>query len=293
VIELIKATTLQIAIFASGEMTQPAGIVASMRAGAGEYVDSSAGSDALLEALTRFKQAHARVEKGLPTLTALEREIIRLLAEGNSSKEVASLLNLSTTTVETHRSNIMRKLSCHSIRDLVVYATKNNLIQIERAGFLEKGQWLNVSSISDVMELQPLQLKLSVVIVATNTEQRAQLQALVEGTKVARSVHACPNFPVASDDPVTQRVRAANPDVILVDIPVDKSQSALRAIELLHQEVPESAIFAIGRPSQAKVNVNAIRAGAREFIERPTTTADLLEAFARLTTRSPPPGLLS
>ena len=67
----------------------------------------------------------------LPTLTAQEREITQLLAEGNSSKEVASLLNLSTKTVETHRSNIMRKLSFHSIRDLVVYAIKNNLIQIE------------------------------------------------------------------------------------------------------------------------------------------------------------------
>ena len=67
----------------------------------------------------------------LPTLTVREREITQLLAEGKSSKEVASLLNLSTKTVETHRSNIMRKLSLHSIRDLVVYAIKNNIIQIQ------------------------------------------------------------------------------------------------------------------------------------------------------------------
>lgn len=67
----------------------------------------------------------------LPTLTAREREITQLLAEGRSSKEAASLLNLSTKTVETHRSNIMRKLSLHSIRDLVVYAIKNKIIQIE------------------------------------------------------------------------------------------------------------------------------------------------------------------
>jgi DNA-binding NarL/FixJ family response regulator len=67
----------------------------------------------------------------LPTLTPREREITQLLAEGMSSKEVASLLNLSTKTVETHRSNIMRRLSLHSIRDLVVYAIKNNIIQIE------------------------------------------------------------------------------------------------------------------------------------------------------------------
>jgi DNA-binding NarL/FixJ family response regulator len=67
----------------------------------------------------------------LPILTAREREVTQLLAEGKSSKEVASLLNLSTKTVETHRSNIMRKLGLHSIRDLVVYAIKNNIIQIQ------------------------------------------------------------------------------------------------------------------------------------------------------------------
>jgi DNA-binding NarL/FixJ family response regulator len=66
-----------------------------------------------------------------PTLTPREREVIQLLAEGKSSKEVACLLNLSTKTAETHRSNIMRKLDIHSIRDLVVYAVKNDIIQVQ------------------------------------------------------------------------------------------------------------------------------------------------------------------
>ncbi len=66
-----------------------------------------------------------------PKLTPREREVIQLLAEGKSSKEVASLLNLSTKTAETHRSNIMRKLDFHSIRDLVVYAVKNDIIQVQ------------------------------------------------------------------------------------------------------------------------------------------------------------------
>jgi len=126
--------------------------------------------------------------------------------------------------------------------------------------------------------------ELSVVIVATDNEQRALLQVLVDGTSVARTVHTCASFPVAGADPVTRRVRAANPDVTLVDIPADNPQPALRAIELLHQEMVEGAIFAIGTLSQPQVIVNAMRAGAREFIERPTTTTDLLEAFVRLTT---------
>ncbi|HXY77887.1 MAG TPA: hypothetical protein VEH47_03690 [Candidatus Acidoferrales bacterium] len=126
--------------------------------------------------------------------------------------------------------------------------------------------------------------ELSVVVVATDNEQRAVLQVLVDGTSVARTVHSCASFPLAASDPVTRRVRAANPDVTLVDIPADSSPQALRAIELLHQEMPEVAIFAVGSLSHPQVIVNAMRAGAREFIERPTTTTDLLEAFVRLTT---------
>ncbi len=126
--------------------------------------------------------------------------------------------------------------------------------------------------------------ELSVVIVATDNEQRAVMQVLVDGTSVARTVHTCASFPVAGSDPITRRVRAANPDVTLVDIPADNPPLALRAIELLHQEMPEAAIFAIGNLNQPQIIVNAMRAGAREFIERPTTTTDLLEAFVRLTT---------
>src|SRR5271155_4075837 len=126
--------------------------------------------------------------------------------------------------------------------------------------------------------------ELSVVIVATDNEQRAVLQVLVDGTSVARTVHTCATFPISASDPVTRRVQAANPDVLLIDVPSDSASTAMRAIELLHQELPGSAVFAIGSLNQAQVIVSAMRAGAREFIERPTTTTDLLEAFVRLTT---------
>jgi len=64
-IELIQANTLQLAIFANGTMQQPATIVASMRAGAGEYLDESAGFEALLEALTRFSSNRTRTRGGV------------------------------------------------------------------------------------------------------------------------------------------------------------------------------------------------------------------------------------
>src|SRR5437588_4885238 len=126
--------------------------------------------------------------------------------------------------------------------------------------------------------------ELSVVIVAIDNEQRALLQVLVDGTNVARTAQTCSNFPVAAADPTVRRVRSGNPDVTLVDIPADNPALAMRAVELLHQELPDSAVFAIGNLNQPQVIVNAMRAGAREFIERPTTTTDLLEAFVRLST---------
>lgn len=62
-------------------------------------------------------------------LTPRQREIVQLLAEGKSSKEVAVALNLSVKTAETHRANIMRRLNCHSVSELVRYAIRNNIIQ--------------------------------------------------------------------------------------------------------------------------------------------------------------------
>jgi pilus assembly protein CpaE len=79
-----------------------------------------------------------------------------------------------------------------------------------------------------------------------------------------------------------RRIQNAVPDVLLVDIPGDNTSPALRAIELLHQELPDSALFAVGSMAQPPLIVSAMRAGAREYIEKPTTTTDLLEAFVRL-----------
>lgn len=126
--------------------------------------------------------------------------------------------------------------------------------------------------------------ELSVVIVAPDNEQRALLQVLVDGTTVARTVHTCASLPVAASDPVARRIRTANPDVTLIDIPSDNPTPALRAIELLHQETPDAAIFAVGTLDHPQVIVNAMRAGAREFLQRPPTTSDVLEAFVRVST---------
>jgi DNA-binding NarL/FixJ family response regulator len=82
--------------------------------------------------LTGLNSASSGLEKPEPTedrLTSREREILQLLSEGKSSKEVASVLDLSVKTAETHRSNIMRKLKIHNVTELVRYAVRNRIIE--------------------------------------------------------------------------------------------------------------------------------------------------------------------
>jgi pilus assembly protein CpaE len=124
--------------------------------------------------------------------------------------------------------------------------------------------------------------ELAVVVIAQDSEQRAVLQVLVDGTSVAKVAQVCSSYPAVVSDPVLRRVQSSSPHVVLVDVPSDNSTLALRAIELIHQEVRDAVVFAVGSMSQPQVIVSAMRAGAREFIERPTTTTDLLEAFVRL-----------
>ena len=63
-------------------------------------------------------------------LTPREREVIQLVAEGKTTKEVATALCLSVKTAETHRTNLMRKLNLHSVADITLYAVRNGIIQI-------------------------------------------------------------------------------------------------------------------------------------------------------------------
>jgi pilus assembly protein CpaE len=124
--------------------------------------------------------------------------------------------------------------------------------------------------------------ELSVAVFAIDNDQRAVLQVLVDGTSVARTVYASQTLPLTATDPVIRKAQGFGPQVILLDIPADPTP-ALRAIELIHQELPDTSIFAVGSMAQPQLIVSAMRAGAREYIERPTTTTDLLEAFVRLT----------
>ena len=117
-----------------------------LRAGARGYVlKSDAGRDlvAAIHAVRQHKtfftskvsriysEASLKSEDGESAgrpLTPREREIVQLLAEGKSNKEVADVLSISVKTVETHRTNIMRKLHLHSVSELVRYAVRNKIV---------------------------------------------------------------------------------------------------------------------------------------------------------------------
>jgi pilus assembly protein CpaE len=132
--------------------------------------------------------------------------------------------------------------------------------------------------------------ELSVAVFATDHDQRAVLQVLVDGTSVARTVCSSPTLPLAASDPVIRKTQSFAPDVVLLDIATDGVSTALRALELLHQELPDSAVFAVGPMTHPQLIVGAMRAGVREYIERPTTTTDLLDAFVRLSSTRRKPG---
>src|SRR6202795_5184336 len=101
-IELIQANTLQLAIFANGSMLQPTTIVASMRAGAGEYLDDSTGTEALLEALTRFSSNRTRTRGGV----GKARIFTFLSAKGGAGATTAAV-NTAVALQETYGSVVL------------------------------------------------------------------------------------------------------------------------------------------------------------------------------------------
>jgi two-component system, NarL family, response regulator NreC len=125
-------------------------ILRALTAGAKAYLLKDAAEDEILPAIravlrgsTYFSPAIAQTllddhvrylrKRGLQDsydlLTEREREVLQLLAEGRSNKDVAAVLNLSLSTVETHRTNMMQKLNLHSSAEIVLYAVRKKLIR--------------------------------------------------------------------------------------------------------------------------------------------------------------------
>lgn len=98
----------------------------------GDYFLDSSVSPAVVENLMKFPSKETKIkDAGYETLTPREQEVMRLLAEGLTSKKAAEKLFISPKTVENHRANIMNKLGLHSTIELVRYAAKLGLIDVD------------------------------------------------------------------------------------------------------------------------------------------------------------------
>lgn len=124
-------------------------VIRSLKAGARAYLLKDSAEADLIEAIgairegrSFFSPAVRRIlkedfirqldemgaEDTYELLTTREREVLQLVAEGKSNKEVANLLNLSLYTVETHRTHILQKLNLHSVPELILYAVRKGII---------------------------------------------------------------------------------------------------------------------------------------------------------------------
>jgi DNA-binding NarL/FixJ family response regulator len=90
---------------------------------------TSGAAKVLVDGFSRLPSDAPQTPLRHKSLTSRQREVVQLLAEGNSSKEVAVTLSISVKTAETHRVNIMRKLELHSVSQLIRYAVKNHIIE--------------------------------------------------------------------------------------------------------------------------------------------------------------------
>lgn len=116
-----------------------------LRAGARGYLVKDSDDDTLLDAVRAVARGEAylspavsdavltdyrrHVTNPLDLLSSREREVMQMIAEGKTNKEIAVVLNLSVYTIEAHRGKIMEKLNLHSTGDIVRFAIRNGLIQ--------------------------------------------------------------------------------------------------------------------------------------------------------------------
>lgn len=124
--------------------------------------------------------------------------------------------------------------------------------------------------------------EMAVAIISSDQENRTILQMAVDATGVANTVGTWSEYPLLATDAGVRRVQETHAHVVIVDLVTTSSSAGVRAIDLFHSELPDIAVFAVGDLKQPQLIVQAMRAGAKEFLERPVSTSAMLEALARL-----------
>ncbi len=124
---------------------------------------------------------------------------------------------------------------------------------------------------------------IAVALLTEDREQSILLNTRLEGTNLARVVFSHVGFPAGPGDSILRHLQDQRAEVVLVEIDATHPQGAIRTIELIHNATPDVSIFALGDMNQPVNIVSAMRAGAREFLDRAATPELLIEAFTRFT----------
>ena len=128
---------------------------------------------------------------------------------------------------------------------------------------------------------------IAVTLLTEDKERLALLQQRLEATQMGRNVFSQVGFPSSQTDPILRQIQDVRSEVVLVDIDPQQVQRAVHAIETIHNSTSDIVIFAIGAMSNPETIVGAMRAGAREYLDRGISAENLIEAFSRFSaTRS-------
>lgn len=125
---------------------------------------------------------------------------------------------------------------------------------------------------------------IAVAVLTEDREQSVVLNTRVESTHLARIVLSHVGLPHGPGDSILRQIEEQHTEVVLVDIDPKSPQRAIRTIELIHSTTPDVTIFAVGEMNHPTTIVSAMRAGAREFVDRAASHEALIEAFSRYTT---------
>ncbi len=122
---------------------------------------------------------------------------------------------------------------------------------------------------------------IAVTLLTEDKERLTVLQQRLESTQMGRNVFGHVGFPTSPTDAILRQIQDVRADVVLVDIDPQNVQRAMHAIELIHSNTSEIVIFAVGPMTDPGTIVSAMRAGAREYVERNATPESMIDAFTR------------
>jgi pilus assembly protein CpaE len=122
---------------------------------------------------------------------------------------------------------------------------------------------------------------IAVTLLTEDKERLQVLQQRLENAQIGRNVFGHAGFPASQTDPLLRQIQDVHAEVVLVDIDPENAHRAIRAIELIHANTNEIVIFAVGALSNPEIIVSAMRAGAREYLERNSSAESMVEAFTR------------